>query len=63
MSLGLTIVATPVAAIGTCRFIEAKAERAADDGSSQSKTFDQLPQMRRDDEAVYRSMRGICRGC
>ncbi|GIQ76447.1 hypothetical protein ACE103_40410 [Bradyrhizobium sp. ma5] len=31
--------------------------------SSESKTFDQLQQMRRDDEEVYRSMRGICRGC
>ncbi|MCC8956873.1 hypothetical protein H8B02_26585 [Bradyrhizobium sp. Pear77] len=31
--------------------------------SSESRAFDQLQQMRRDDEEVYRSMRGICRGC
>ncbi|WP_244485640.1 hypothetical protein [Bradyrhizobium tropiciagri] len=31
--------------------------------SSESKTFDSLQQMRRDDEEVYRSMRGICNGC
>ncbi|WFU32623.1 hypothetical protein QA635_40170 [Bradyrhizobium brasilense] len=81
MSFGLIIVATPAAAIETCRFIEAKAEREAcyhrqeqelaakrkpeptATRSSESKTFDQLQQMRRDDEEVYRSMRGICRGC
>ncbi|MGL3212565.1 hypothetical protein [Bradyrhizobium sp. BR 1433] len=81
MSFGLIIVATPAAAIETCRFIEAKAERetcyhrqeqelAAKrrpeqpvTRSSESKTFDQLQLMRRDDEEVYRSMRGICRGC
>ncbi|WP_245452644.1 hypothetical protein [Bradyrhizobium sp. C9] len=81
VSLGLIIVATPAAAIETCRFIEAKAEREACyrrqeqelaakrkpeppiTQSSESKTFDQLQQMRRDDEEVYRSMRGICRGC
>ncbi|WP_249132509.1 MULTISPECIES: type VI secretion protein [unclassified Bradyrhizobium] len=82
VSLGLIIVATPAAAVETCRFIEAKAEREACyhrqeqelaakrkpepppiTQSSESKTFDQLQQMRRDDEEVYRSMRGICRGC
>lgn len=81
VSLGLIIVATPAAAVETCRFIEAKAEREACyhrqeqelaakrkpeppiTRSSESKTFDQLQQMRRDDEEVYRSMRGICRGC
>lgn len=81
VSLGLIIVATPAAAVETCRFIEAKTEREACyhrqeqdlaakrtpeptiTQSSESKTFDQLQQMRRDDEEVYRSMRGICRGC
>ena len=81
VSLGLIIVAGPAAAIETCRFIEAKAEREACyhrqeqdlaakrkpeppvTRSSESKTFDQLQQMRRDDDEVYRSMRGICRGC
>ncbi|OKO80215.1 hypothetical protein [Bradyrhizobium sp. NAS96.2] len=80
-SLGLIIVATPAAAIETCRFIEAKAEREACyhrqeeelaakrkpaptiTQSSEAKTFESLQQMRRDDEEVYRSMRGICRGC
>ncbi|MGF6307548.1 hypothetical protein ABIB82_001306 [Bradyrhizobium sp. i1.8.4] len=81
VSLGLIIVAAPAAAIETCRFIEAKADREACyhrqeeelaarrkaeppiTRSNESKTFDQLQQMRRDDEEVYRSMRGICRGC
>jgi hypothetical protein len=81
VSLGLIIVAGPAAAIETCRFIEAKAEREAcyhrqeqelaarrkpeapATQSSESKTFDQLQQMRRDDAEVYRSMRGICNGC
>jgi hypothetical protein len=80
VSLGLIVFATPAAAIETCRFIEAKAEREAcyhrqeqelaarrkpepPARPSQSKTFDQLQQMRRDDEEVYRSIRGICNGC
>lgn len=81
VSLGLIIAAGPAAAVETCRFIEAKAEREACyhrqeqelaakrkpeptiTQSSESKTFETLQQMRRDDEEVYRSMRGICRGC
>ncbi|MES5488451.1 hypothetical protein QMZ05_37395 [Bradyrhizobium sp. INPA03-11B] len=31
--------------------------------SSESKTFESLEQMRRDDAEVYRSIRGICSGC
>lgn len=31
--------------------------------SNESKTFESLQQMRRDDEEVYRSIRGICTGC
>jgi hypothetical protein len=31
--------------------------------SSDSKTFESLQQMRREDEEVYRSLRSICRGC
>ena len=62
-----------------CRFIQAKAEREAcyhrqEDElaarrkpeparSAESKTFESLQQMRRDDEEVYRSMHSICRGC
>ncbi|GKQ51337.1 hypothetical protein [Bradyrhizobium sp. Ce-3] len=81
VSLGFIIVATPAAAIETCRFIEAKPEREACyhrqeqelaakrkpdppiTRANESKTFDQLQQMRRDDEEVYRSIRGICTGC
>jgi hypothetical protein len=65
------------AAVEQCRFIQARAEReacyerqekelaakrkpapASDTGSLES-----LRQMRQDDDAVYKSMRGICRGC
>jgi len=81
MSLGLILAAGPAAAIETCRFIEAKAEREACyhrqeqelaakrkpeptiTQPSESRTFESLQQMHRDDEEVYRSMRGICRGC
>ncbi|MHC2433755.1 hypothetical protein ACVMB0_001130 [Bradyrhizobium sp. USDA 4451] len=31
--------------------------------SNEAKTFESLQQMRRDDEEVYRSIRGICNGC
>ncbi len=31
--------------------------------SRESKTIESLQQMRREDEEVYRSIRGICRGC
>jgi hypothetical protein len=78
-SLGLVVVATPAAAIETCRFITAKAEREAcyqrqEDElaakrkpapapSAESKTIESLQQMRRDDDEVYRSMHSICRGC
>ncbi|MFB9264800.1 hypothetical protein ACFFWD_16790 [Bradyrhizobium erythrophlei] len=31
--------------------------------SRESKTFESLQQMRREDEEVYRSLRSICRGC
>ncbi|MCA6104949.1 hypothetical protein J6525_42360 [Bradyrhizobium sp. WSM 4400] len=81
MSLGLIIVATPAAAIETCRFIDAKTEREACyrrqeqelaakrkpeptiTQSSESRALQSLQQMRRDDEEVYRSIRGICNGC
>ena len=83
-SLGLIFVATPAAAIETCRFIEPKAEREAcyhrqeqeraakrkpesrsepAARSNESKTFESLEQMRRDDAEVYRSIRAICNGC
>ncbi|QPF87955.1 hypothetical protein IC762_03695 [Bradyrhizobium genosp. L] len=80
-SLAFALAATPAAAIETCRFIPAKAEREACyhrqeeelaaqrkpepavSRSSESKTIESLQQMRRDDEQVYRSIRGICNGC
>ena len=77
--LGLIALATPASAIETCRFIQAKAEREAcyhrqeeelaakrkpePAPSSESKTLESVQQMRRDDDEVYRSIRGICRGC
>ena len=78
-ALVCTIGASPaLAAMEQCRFIEARAEReacyqrqdaelaakrkpkppAADTGAMES-----LQQMRQEDDAVYKSMRGICRGC
>jgi hypothetical protein len=64
------------AAVEQCRFIQAKAEREAcyqrQDAALAAKrkpepprdtTLEQLQQMRREDDAVYKSLRGICRGC
>ena len=70
--------APALAAVEQCRFIQDKPEReacyqrqdaalavkrkpkpaAADTGTLQS-----LQQMRQDDDAVYKSIHGICRGC
>lgn len=71
------IGAAPAAAIEQCRFIQAKPEReacyqrqsaelAARSKPKPSRTdtsLESLQQLRREDEAVYQSMRGICRGC
>ncbi|MDE5442749.1 hypothetical protein GWG65_15075 [Bradyrhizobium sp. CSA207] len=77
--IALLISAAPAAAVEqNCRFIQAKPEREAcykrqeeelaakrkpvvpiDNG----KAFESARQMRQDDEAVYRSIQGICRGC
>ncbi|TPQ42837.1 hypothetical protein C2U70_00810 [Bradyrhizobium guangdongense] len=74
----LIIATAPAAAIEqNCRFIQAKVEREAcykrqedeltakrkPQPTSESKSIEQLQQLRRDDEAVYRSINGICRGC
>lgn len=74
----LIISAVPAAAIEqNCRFIQAKGDREAcykrqedelaakrkPQPTSESKTIESLQQMRRDDELVYRSINGICRGC
>jgi hypothetical protein len=75
--LALLLGAAPALAVEQCRFIQAKPEReacyqrqeaelaakrkpepAADNGK-----LDSLKQLRQEDDAVYKSMRGICRGC
>jgi len=75
--LALAIGASPALAVEQCRFIQAKPEREAcyqrqdaelaakrkpEPGVDSSK-LESLRQMREEDDAVYRSMRGICRGC
>jgi hypothetical protein len=75
----LAILATPAAAVEqNCRFIQAKADREAcykrqeDELAAKrkpvapanaGKTLESLQQMRQDDDAVYRSINNICRGC
>ena len=74
----LAISTAPAAAIEqNCRFIQAKAEREAcykrqeeelaakrkPEPARSDSTLDSLRQLRQDDDAVYRSIHGICRGC
>ncbi|WP_441238919.1 hypothetical protein [Bradyrhizobium sp. 930_D9_N1_4] len=75
----LAISTTPVAALEqNCRFIQAKADREAcykrqeDELAAKRKppapagasdNLQSLRQMRQDDDAVYRSINNICRGC
>ena len=76
--LGLILgVAPAMAAVEQCRFIQAKPEREAcyqrqekelaarrkPEPAVETSTAQSLQQMRQEDEALYRSMRGICRGC
>ena len=76
--LALLIGAAPAqAAVEQCRFIQAKAEREAcyerqaaalaakrkPEPTGDAKTMESLQQMRREDDAVYQSLRSICRGC
>jgi hypothetical protein len=75
--LGLILGAAPAWAVEQCRFIQAKPEREAcyqrqekelaakrkPEPTAESPTVESLQQMRREDDALYRSMRGICRGC
>ena len=76
--LGLMIGAAPApAAVEQCRFIQAKPDREAcyqrqatalaakrkPEPTSDAPTLESLQQMRREDDAVYKSLRGICRGC
>lgn len=75
----LAISTTPAAALEqNCRFIQAKVDREAcykrqeeelaakrkpAPATGESKTLESLRQMRQDDDAVYRSINNICRGC
>jgi len=68
-----------VAEIEQCRFIQAKPDREAcyqrqatalaakrkpePERTSNTPTLESLQQMRQEDDAVYKSLRGICRGC
>ena len=76
--IALVISAAPASALEqNCRFIQAKAEREAcykrqeeelaakrkPEAARDDRTLDSLQQMRQDDDAVYRSIHGICRGC
>jgi hypothetical protein len=76
--LGLLIFAAPARAeVEQCRFIQAKAEREAcytrqeaalaakrkPEPTADTKTLESLQQMRQEDDAVYKSLRSICRGC
>jgi hypothetical protein len=69
--------ASALAEVEQCRFIQAKPEREAcyerqeaalaakrkPEPAATSTTLDSLQQMRQEDDALYKSMRGICRGC
>ena len=76
--LGLILGAAPAAAaVEQCRFIQAKPEREAcyqrqekelaakrkPEPIADARAMESLQQMRQEDDALYRSMRGICRGC
>ncbi|QWG12986.1 hypothetical protein KMZ29_25455 [Bradyrhizobium sediminis] len=76
--LGLILGAAPaLAAVEQCRFIQAKPEREAcyqrqekelaakrkPAPAANTRATETLEQMRREDDAVYKSLRGICRGC
>ena len=76
--IALLISAAPASALEqNCRFIQAKADREAcykrqeeelaakrkPEPPRESTTLESLKQMRQDDDAVHRSMSGICRGC
>ena len=69
--------APALAEVEQCRFIQAKADREAcyerqavalaakrkPKQDSDTRTMESLQQMRRDDDAVYQSLRSICRRC
>ena len=43
--------------------LAAKRNKPTPAATDESKTMESLRQMRQDDDAVYRSIHGICRGC
>ena len=69
--------APAVAAVEQCRFIQAKPEREVcyqrqekelaakrkPEPTADTRAMESLQQMRQEDDALYRSIRGICRGC
>jgi hypothetical protein len=75
--LGLLIGTAPALAVEQCRFIQAKAEREAcytrqetalaakrkPEPAADTKAMESLQQMRQEDDAAYKSLRSICRGC
>jgi hypothetical protein len=76
--LGLILGAAPAsAAVEQCRFIQAKPEREAcyqrqekelaakrkPEPTADTRAMESMRQMRQEDEIVYKSLRGICRGC
>ena len=76
--VGLMIGAAPaLAEVEQCRFIQARPDREAcyqrqekelaarrkPEPTADTREMESLQQMRREDETVYRSLRGICRGC
>ena len=78
LSLALVVGAASAQAIEqNCRFIQAKAEREAcyarqeaelaakrkPEPTANNRELETIQLMRREDAEVYRSMRGICRGC
>ncbi|WP_375306069.1 hypothetical protein WI560_30065 [Bradyrhizobium sp. A11] len=78
IALAISAAAPATAVEQNCRFIQAKPEREAcykrqeDELAARRKpapatdagtTLETLRQMRQDDDAVYRSINNICRGC
>ena len=77
--LGLLLGTPALAEVEQCRFIQAKAEREAcyarqeaalaakrkpaPVSNADTRMFETLEQMRREDAEVYRSLHSICRGC
>ena len=76
--IALAVTTTPAAAVDqNCRFIQAKAEREAcykrqeealaakrkPAPPTDTAAMDALRESRQDDEAMYRSINNICRGC